>query len=101
MTDKAITVTFTGDNTIIDTALDAFVRAGGWTDTISIDTGKGPQDISNPESQNECAARIMSSIFLGQVKSYQGLQASKQAEAAANRQADSDLAGISATVDVE
>lgn len=90
--DKTVTMAITGDEQIIDSALDAFVRQHGWVDTIN--------DSPNPQTQTEAARAILLRFILETVSTYNADQAAKLARTDAASQTEAALYSTVMTLDV-
>jgi hypothetical protein len=87
MTDKTINLAITGDETVIDAAMDAFVRQNGWTE-------------ESTETMNEKAKEVLRAFMMQTVEAYNITQAEIAAREAAVAQtaAAFDLTSMVLTV---
>jgi hypothetical protein len=87
MTDKTINLAITGDGTVIDAAMDAFVKQNGWT-------------AESTETQEHKARDVLRAFIMQSVEAYNINQAKDAAAAAAKAQTEAalDLTTMTLTV---
>lgn len=100
-----LVITISGDETVIEQGLDAYVRYNGYTDQIP-NENYDPNDpnsspmIDNPETKVEFANKSLAAMFRRDIKAYNVIQSQAQAAEQASTATDSalDLTSVSTEV---
>lgn len=92
MTDKTITIEITGEETVIDAALEAFVKQNGWAEIVNGEP--------NTVTQMDKAEQVLKSFFGQTVTAYQTNMAADAARQLAAEQAAAALDLTTMTVTV-
>lgn len=80
MTDKTLTLTVTGDQAVVDDALDAFARHHGWVEQVTDSNGI---TINNPVSKLQQTENVLRAYIAGGVQEFRKVAAAEAALAAA------------------
>lgn len=84
MADKTVNLEITGNEQVIDAAMDAFVKQNGWVETL-------PNGNANPQTKEQKAREVLRAFIMQTVEAYNVNQAQIAAAEAARAQTGAAL----------
>lgn len=100
-----LVITISGDETVIEQGLDAYVRYNGYTDKVPNDNHDpddpdSPAYVDNPVTKLEWANKALADMFRRDIKAYNVIQSQAQAAEQASTATDDalDLTSVSTEV---